>query len=193
MSDLSQPLALIREETEKRSAAKERVIIAIDGRCASGKSTLGRALAKELGCVLIHMDDFFLRPEQRTPERLAQAGENVDHGRFLEEVLSPLAQGVSFTYRPWECHRQDFGEPITVEPAKTAIVEGSYACHPDLWDYYDLRIFLTVDRETQLDRIAVRNGKEGLAAFKEKWIPLEERYFEAYDLAARCDIVIDNR
>lgn len=193
MSALSRSLALIREAIEKRSAAKQRIIVAIDGRCASGKSTLSEALAKEIGCPLIHMDDFFLRPEQRTPERLAKAGENVDHERFFAEVLAPLSQGKSFTYRPWECHRQDYGEPITVEPAPVTIVEGSYACHPDLWDCYDLRIFLTVDPETQLDRIAERNGEEGLAAFREKWIPLEERYFSAYNLAARCDIVIETK
>ena len=34
-------------------------IIAIDGRCAAGKTTLAARLAKELGGDVIHMDDFF--------------------------------------------------------------------------------------------------------------------------------------
>ena len=33
-------------------------IIAIDGRCAAGKTTLAARLAKELGGDVIHMDDF---------------------------------------------------------------------------------------------------------------------------------------
>ena len=37
-------------------------IIAIDGRCAAGKTTLAARLAKELGGDVIHMDDFFLPP-----------------------------------------------------------------------------------------------------------------------------------
>jgi len=70
-----------------------RLRVAIDGPCASGKSTLGKTLQEIYGCPLIHMDDFFLRPEQRTPERLAQPGGNVDYERFAKEVLTPSADG----------------------------------------------------------------------------------------------------
>ena len=66
------------------------VLIAIDGRCGSGKSTLGEYLQKTAGAQLLHMDDYYLRPEQRTRERYETPGENVDHERFLEEVMEPL-------------------------------------------------------------------------------------------------------
>lgn len=46
------------------------------------------------------MDDFFLLPQDRTPERLAKPGENVDHERFDREVLSPLCHGQTAVYRP---------------------------------------------------------------------------------------------
>ena len=46
------------------------------------------------------MDDFFLRPEQRTEERLKEVGGNVDRERFLEEVARPLTnKKKSFGYR----------------------------------------------------------------------------------------------
>ena len=48
-------------------AEKDRVIVAIDGNCASGKTTLTAQLAEHFDCNVFHMDDFFLRPEQRTP------------------------------------------------------------------------------------------------------------------------------
>ena len=51
----------------------------------SGKSVLGQLLSEVYSCNLFHMDDFFLRPEQRTAERLAEAGGNVDRERFLEK------------------------------------------------------------------------------------------------------------
>ena len=59
---------------EKISAMneKDRILIAIDGSCTAGKSTLASLLARDLDCNLFHMDDFFLREEQRTEERLAQ-------------------------------------------------------------------------------------------------------------------------
>lgn len=192
MSSFSQNLALLTDAILEKAETKERIIVALDGRCASGKSTLAASLAERLSCTLVHMDDFFLRPEQRTPERLATAGENIDHERFFKEVLAPLAQGEGLVYRPWDCGAQAFGEPIIVEPKPITFVEGSYACHPALWDYYDLRVFLTVEPDTQISRIAERNGEEGIEAFRNKWIPLEESYFDAYRIAQRVDLLLSN-
>ena len=79
---------------------KEKIIVAIDGRCGSGKTTLAARLQKDLRCAVYHMDDFFPRPEQRTEERLSRPGENVDHERFLEEVLLPLHGTQPVTFRP---------------------------------------------------------------------------------------------
>ena len=53
---------------------KNFVIVAIDGKCTSGKTTLASQLAEIYDCNVFHMDDFFLRPEQRTPERFAEVG-----------------------------------------------------------------------------------------------------------------------
>jgi len=163
-------------------SSKSRILIAIDGRCASGKTTLAAALAERLGAGVLHMDDFFLRPEQRTPERYAEPGGNVDYERFLTEVLLPLSHGETFTYRPFDCHTMQLAEPITFTPTAVTIVEGTYSCHPELREYFDLRIFLTVSPEEQLKRLSTRPGAD-LQMFREKWIPLEERYFEAYSVA----------
>ena len=51
---------------EEKLAESERLVIAIDGGAASGKTTLAGELAKRFGGACVHMDDFFLRPEQRT-------------------------------------------------------------------------------------------------------------------------------
>ena len=93
-----------------------QVNIAIDGICGGGKTTLGEALAQRYDCNLFHMDDFYLRKEQRTPERYAQPGGNVDYERFKEEVLDHLADEEGFTYRPFDCGTMDLGEPRTVLP-----------------------------------------------------------------------------
>lgn len=165
-------------------------IVAIDGRCASGKTTLATSLADKLHCNCIHMDDFFLQPYQRTPERLQEPGGNVDYERFLAEVLLPLQKGEAFSYRPFLCQTMDFGEPIQVEPKSLTIIEGSYATHPKLKEYYDLTVFLTVLPEEQMERIILRNGEKA-EMFRNKWIPLEEKYFETYEVAENCDYVIE--
>ena len=177
-------------QTIRRRLPGAPLLIAIDGRCGAGKTTLAQRLQQELGGRVFHMDDFFLRPVQRTAERLAHPGENVDHERFLAEVLGPARQGLPVTFRPYLCRRQALGNAVHAEAAALTVVEGAYACHPALWDSYDLRVFLTVDAAEQLRRIEARSGPEKLRMFRDRWIPLEESYFAAFDLPARCDMAL---
>ena len=184
----------IAEELEQMirriSEDRERTITAIDGRCAAGKTTLAEELRRRLDCTVFHMDDFFLRPQQRTAERLAAPGGNVDYERFAEEVLRPLRQGGDVIYRPYRCAEGRLGGAVTVKPGSIVIVEGSYACHPALRDSYDLRVMLTVAPEEQLRRLRLRDPQK-LEMFRQKWIPLEELYFagcggpEVYDWIGR--------
>lgn len=171
-------------------ACHDSIRLAIDGRCASGKTTLASCLQQYYGedCRVFHMDDFFLRPQQRTQERLAKPGENVDHERFLEEVLLPLTKGKDFSYRPYDCSTQSLAAPVAVTPGRISIVEGSYSCHPALRGYYDLHIFLDVNAKTQMERILVRNGPEVAEMFRKTWIPLEEAYFSAERVQEQCEL-----
>lgn len=133
------------------------------------------------------MDDFFLRPEQRTEKRLHEPGGNVDYERFLQEVLMPLRKGHTVVYRSFDCKTQSLGRPVEVRPRPVNIIEGSYSCHPALWTYYDLHIFLNVEPSEQLRRIALRNGSD-LNVFCDKWIPLEERYFQFCQVEQNCEL-----
>lgn len=170
---------------------KPHLLLAIDGRCAAGKTSLAESLQDIYKCNVIHMDQFFLRGEQRSEERLKLPGENIDHERFLEEVLIPLRTGQAFSYRPYNCKLQEFEDAVSIQPNAIHIIEGSYSCHKNLWDYYDLRVFMTVNEGEQIRRIEERNGSGMCEMFKRKWIPLEENYFAAYDIASRCDIYLE--
>ena len=162
---------------------KKRLLVAIDGRCAAGKTTLCAALEENLsdvGVTVLHMDDFFLQPDRRTPERLATPGGNVDHERFLADVLLPLSRGEDFTYQPFSCKTQSLCEAVRIHPASIVLIEGAYASHPDLRRLYDLRFFLTVDPALQMSRIMARNGEDAAETFRTRWIPLEEAYISAF-------------
>ena len=167
-----------------------RVIVALDGKCATGKTTLAGALAETYGCAVCHMDDFFLRPAQRTPERMAKPGENVDHERFLEEVLRPLYEGKPASYRPWSCRTQSFSEARELTPTRLTIVEGAYSLHPALRGYYNLRAVLTAPLDVRLARLREREG-DNFPNYPAKWIPLEDAYFEACGVENCADIVLD--
>ena len=173
---------------DRAAAEHPRLRVAIDGPCASGKSTLGAALQAIYDCPLIHMDDFFLRPEQRTQDRLAQPGGNVDYKRFSREVLSPLLAGQEFSYRPWSCQQGDFAPSIRVPSAPLTVVEGCYSLRPDLRDAYQLRIWTEASAECRQQRLLDRGGPACLARFEQLWIPLENRYFAEYGIADICHV-----
>lgn len=169
-----------------KSELTKQVNIAIDGVCGGGKTTLAGVLAARYDCNLFHMDDFYLRKEQRTPERYAQPGGNVDYERFKEEVLDHLADEGGFTYRPFDCGTMDLGAPRTVLYKKLNIIEGSYSCHPYFGDVYQVRFFVELSPEEQRARILARNGKEKYKRFVNEWIPLENKYFETYRIWEKC-------
>lgn len=165
-------------------------IAALEGGSASGKTTLAALLHRVYGCNIFHMDDFFLQMHQRTPERFAEPGGNVDYERFRAEVLEPLAAGRPFSYRPFDCSVMALGSPVSVTPGMLSIVEGAYSMHPTLESFYSLSAFLAVDPDEQAARILRRNGPDMQKRFLNEWIPLERRYFDACDTARRCDMIL---
>ena len=168
-------------DADSTEMPKRPFVIAIDGRAASGKSTLAEQLSELLGADVIHMDDFFLPPELRSEERLAEPGGNVHYERFCEEVLPYLNSPEMFSYRIFDCSRMDYNGESTVRNTQIRIVEGSYSHHPKFGKYADLFVFSDVDEEEQLRRIRLRNGEEKAQMFAMKWIPMEERYFAAFE------------
>lgn len=180
-------------DIQKLLLSKPDAVIAIDGCCASGKTTLAKKLADESSMQIIHMDDFFLPFEMRTPERLNEAGGNVHYERFIEEICSGIISKKPFEYRKFNCKSGGYDGKASIDPQKPVVIEGAYSQHPAIPDIYDLKIFLTVDYETQLQRILQRNGTEALEAFKAKWIPFENKYFAEFGIKEKCDIIIENK
>ena len=167
---------------------KDKIIVALEGGSASGKTTLAEELKQRYEANVFHMDDFFLRPEQRTKERLAEPGGNVDRERFYEEVVIPLRNGESVEYRRFDCSTFTLQPSVKVSPKRLTIVEGAYSMHPEFGKYYDLSVFLTIDPELQRERILKRNGLEKAEQFFGEWIPMEQEYFEVMKVRECCDI-----
>lgn len=186
---MSELLSLLQKQIDEQLAQKEQIVIAIDGCCAAGKTTFAGQLAQRYDCNVFHMDDFFLQPHQRTPQRYAEIGGNVDYERFREEILTPLEQHRLFSYRPFDCKTLTMGQPVEVIPKKLSIVEGSYSLHRYFGDPYDLKIFMRVESEVQRRRILERPAHLH-SRFFEEWIPMEERYFQEMAIAANADLVI---
>ena len=163
------------------------VIIAIDGMCAAGKSTLARELQQyyeqeKIAVNVFHMDDFFLRKEQRTKERMEETGGNVDYERFFEEVIKPLKDNKKGKYRPYDCTTGEVAEGTFFESRRLNIIEGSYSRHPYFKEVYDIKIFMETQPDEQIRRIKKRNGEVMLSRFLNEWIPKENAYFDAFSI-----------
>ena len=169
---------------------KGRVTVAIEGGSASGKTTLSQLLESVYDCTVFHADDFFLRPEQRTPERFNEVGGNLDRERLQSEVLIPLKEGKTVEYRKFDCSTMTLCEAEKVTPKKLVVVEGTYSMHPELEGFYDLTVLLSISEDLQKKRILKRNPQLAPRFFNE-WIPLEKRYFSEMKIKEKCDVVIE--
>lgn len=173
-----------------RLLARGRVILALEGGSASGKSTLAAAVAEVYGAAVFHTDDFFLRPEQRTPARLAEVGGNLDRERFAEEILAPLKRGETVRFRPYDCSVGALGEETVTEPKNLTVIEGAYSMHPAFGEYYTLAVFLDAAPETQKARIEKRNTPALARRFFSEWIPMENAYFDGVGIRERAHLCV---
>lgn len=169
---------------------KDATTVVLDGCCGAGKTTLAQRLSRLYDAPVMHMDDFFLPPALRTPERMREPGGNIDYERFSRQVLPGLDQPTAFAYQRFDCQTGALSSK-TCPAAPLRVVEGSYALHPRFQAAYDrmnaLTVFLDTEPEEQLRRLKTRNP-ERFQRFQEEWIPLEKSYFQAYDIRGRAKL-----
>ena len=177
-------------QTNNSHGKKSPIIIAIDGRSASGKSTLAGLLSSSLSAPVIHTDDFYLPLAQRTEQIMSQYFGHMDLERLRKEVLIPLFTGEPFSYRPFSCKSQMLLEEVHIPASSVVIIEGTYSLFPSLLPFYDIKIFL--DTKSQRKRLLAREGEDGFKRFSDLWIPREEEYFSSTHPEKICDLVIVN-
>ena len=180
-------------ETIRSIAAQQadRVLVTIDGPCASGKTTLADRLAVVFNAAVVHTDDFVIPHAQKTPEKLAVPGGNCDADRLLREVVAPWKRGVPVRYRKYDCRNDRLLPEEKLPDCRTLILEGSYCNLPVIREYADVRIFVNASRETRIRRLQQRESEQSMKMFRDRWIPLEDLYFRSFMLPDRQCIVLD--
>lgn len=167
------------------------LLLALDGRCGSGKTTLAAQLAERFpDSAVFHTDDFYLPPADRVDgwEHIPCA--NMDLARLSREVLAPARDGDAVCYRAYSCREGAHLPAKSIVSKPLFLVEGSYSHHPLLAENYDLRVFVTCSQEEQARRLQAREG-ERYPNFVQRWIPLEEGYFAQHHIETRADLVLD--
>lgn len=176
-------------EIAARLKARGRLLVAIDGRCGCGKSSLAALLARRFDANVFHMDDFYLPFAARGENWREIPAGNMDLRRFRSEVLSPLAAGETVLYRAYDCAHDRYLPTRALPFRSLSLVEGSYSLHPELAGFYDYRLFVTAEKHAQTARLKAREG-DRFAAFESTWIPLEEAYFQRFGIEELADRVI---
>ena len=159
---------MIRQISGKQSAG--RLLVTIDGPCASGKTTFAARLADVFQAPVVHTDDYVIPHDQKTAERL------------VREVVKPWKQGETVQYRKYDCAEDALLPPQTLPRGEILILEGSYCNLPPVREYADVRMFLDAPWETRKARLEKRESPDSLKRFYDRWIPLEDAYFAAFHL-----------
>lgn len=173
---------------ESRLRFKKRLIIAIDGKACSGKTTLSEHLKEKYNATIIHLDDFYKPRNKLEQVDLTLNEGNIDYLRFIKEIINNLDKS-SLDYIKFNCFTQKKESPIKLELTNIIIIEGTYSLNPRLNEYYDFSIFYDLDEKSQFERIKKRN-KDNYSYFISTWVKLETNYFNTFKIKENSDYIL---
>ena len=105
------------------------LVLALDGRCGSGKTTLANTLARQFpASITLHTDDFYLPPAQRIRGWEKTPCANMDLDRLRDEALRPAYEGQPVQYRAYSCREGAYLPARELAAQPLVILEGSAAC-----------------------------------------------------------------
>jgi uridine kinase len=142
------------------------VVLAIAGCSGSGKTTLAAELARTLGGVHFHFDNYYRDLAHLPPAERAQ--QNFDDPALIEsplliEHVAALARGESIE-RPiydFSCHTRVLDQTEVVHPSRCLLVEGLFALYyPALLPLYQLRVYVDTPDELCFDRRLKRDVEQ---------------------------------
>jgi uridine kinase len=176
------------------SAGTVRMLVAIDGVDASGKSTFADWLAEALRlrgriAQVVHVDDFMhVRSVRHRRGRNSPEGyfyDSYDYESLTRYVLEPLSATGDGRFRAGVVDRAR--DVVRHRPVQYAdlkmitVVEGLFLLRDELVDWWDCSVYLDVDLRTALARKGRRDGLVLDAAN-----PLTRRYVDGHELYAKA-------
>lgn len=185
--------------------------VSVDGPPAAGKTMLADGLAARLRAqgrdVIRASIESFLFPRSRRYRRGEYSGEACYHDTFDYEALhrvltGPLGPGGDrrFQQAVYDVRSDSaFSGPTTTAPADAVLLfDGVFLLRPELIDWWDLRIFVSVSFERTVDRarnrdLATLGSVDAIEhRFRTRYVPAQRIYFAAAHPADRADIVVHN-
>ena len=194
MRDFHQAVTAITKQVVSLVDKNPTPIILIDGRAASGKSSLAadlkNALFKELEQAprLIHMDDLY------------PGWEGLQLGSYYlnQQILQPLSNGKTANWQLWDWQKAERGRAD--EPGNgwrefaggtPLIVEGCGALSRVSSELAHLRVWIEAPKELRHARWIERDG-EKFNDYWHIWAAQEDEFYQQQKSKQLADLVIEN-
>lgn len=184
-------------------------VVGISGVDTSGKTEFTQAYSKFLTAVgvknqVLHLDDF------HNPSAVRGMGGSpvgayyqnaFNYGKLIREVLAPLREKgrLDKTVTCLDLDTDEYRNRVTyrVEEDAVLLIEGVLLFRPPVLSFLNGTIFLDIPFDEMLRRARMRDvpkyGEAFLQRYREKYIPIQERYLREHRPKERCDVLIDNR
>lgn len=164
------------------SRKHQTLLVAIDGRGGSGKSTLSVKLVENLHDVnVVHLDDF--------------AYPETDRQRLLNQVINPLENNNPARYQRFDWGTKQLAEWHDIKPGGIVIVEGVSTLHDVLYKHFDFKIWIECPAEVGFNRGLSRDLNVYKVNTKDdwinKWMPEEKKYIEEHKPQEKADFIVD--
>jgi uridine kinase len=178
-----------------RAAESTPVLVALDGRSATGKSTVAGLVGHRMGALVIDSDDFYRGGTDAYWDAMtaAQKMDLVIDWERQRAVLERLHRREVATWRPydWDADDGSLAAEVTGGPAEVVILEGAYSARPELADLLSLRVVLQLPRAIRRERLLQREGERYRAEWEARWGAAEDLYFETMMPPEAFDMVLE--
>lgn len=167
------------------------LLIGIDGRPCSGKSTLADSLKEKLNAEVLFLDDFFIS-QSEWPNNISPTFPfpYFRYTEFLQGVLR-LAKEKTFEYQPYDWETNKLGKIRIVHPKNIIIVEGVSVLCEHLAPCYHKKIFVMSNESSELEAISQRENNN-IKAWNELYLPSVDIYWRTKPWE-RADILYSGR
>jgi uridine kinase len=185
--------------------------VAIDGIDAAGKTKLAKELVFPLRRTqrkIIHISqDTFLQPSHIRYRRGRESPEgyyydSINYPLLINNILDPLSPGGSLQIRK---SIFDFSKDTTTEQSLEVVendaillFDGVFLFRNELFNYWDIKIFVDINFEVAMDRVLDRdiNKFESInklrRMYENRYFSGQRIYFEVCHPKTIADIVVDN-
>jgi uridine kinase len=155
------------------------VLVAIDGRSCSGKTTLAADLVAALGATVVHLE-YLYHGWDGLAAGIATA---------VSHVLQPMSRGEGATVPQWDWYDGGWGEPVEVPVPDVLILEGVGSASSSVREYASLTIWLEVPEEDRRARAQARDW-DTFADHWDEWADQEDQLFSREGLPEQADLVL---